>query len=303
MTCYISNFSYLGAYGGCGRVCALGTNCASSPQVVIAEFSKSKHRANDKLATVSRAVRTACSVLAVVLGIMVGACGPAEGDDETWSEDAPTGVAGKADGPGGDPAGCPSEWPTLWGTRAEPIDNSMRAWDEMIDRLHQEEDCYEDPSDPACSWLDDWSRSALEAWRDEIDEMGAIQDRLSQLAAVERFVNGWPYRTDMAAYGQEDHYATPLELMRHAGGDCEDFAIMKYVTLERLGWCKQHLRGGVVYDKVGAEMHFVLTALFDGTIHVLDNQQARLHSASDVVRYHPLLSVNRLGKWAQLTPP
>ena len=53
-----------------------------------------------------------------------------------------------------------------------------------------------------------------------------------QLAAVNRFVNQWPYRTDADNYGRSDYWATPLEFFRRSG-DCEDYVIAKYRSLRR----------------------------------------------------------------------
>jgi predicted transglutaminase-like cysteine proteinase len=50
-----------------------------------------------------------------------------------------------------------------------------------------------------------------------------------------RFLNDWRYKPDDQNYGQRDYWATPLEFLRRSG-DCEDYAIAKYVTLRELGF-------------------------------------------------------------------
>ena len=73
--------------------------------------------------------------------------------------------------------------------------------------------------------LRDWSRLLARLAR---------EPRREQLRAVNLFVNRWPYRPDQDTYGRRDHWATPLEFFANSG-DCEDYAIAKYVSLRRLG--------------------------------------------------------------------
>ena len=55
-----------------------------------------------------------------------------------------------------------------------------------------------------------------------------------QVYAVNRFINQWRYRSDAENYGHSDYWATPIEFMTRSG-DCEDYAIAKYVSLRELG--------------------------------------------------------------------
>lgn len=43
------------------------------------------------------------------------------------------------------------------------------------------------------------------------------------------------YESDVATYGQAEHFAAPLETLAKKQGDCDDFAIMKYFGLRYLG--------------------------------------------------------------------
>ncbi|MBU1657932.1 transglutaminase-like cysteine peptidase [bacterium] len=56
-----------------------------------------------------------------------------------------------------------------------------------------------------------------------------------KLVAVNDFFNKVPWMSDQAVWGEEDHWATPLEFLGRNKGDCEDFVIAKYATLKRLG--------------------------------------------------------------------
>ena len=59
-----------------------------------------------------------------------------------------------------------------------------------------------------------------------------------QLQAVNRFLNDWRYQADQQNYGRRDYWATPLEFLRRSG-DCEDYAIIKYVSLRQLGFARR----------------------------------------------------------------
>ena len=76
-------------------------------------------------------------------------------------------------------------------------------------------------------------RTASSAWQSVIEsQIGRPQ--IDQLHAINRFLNDWRYKPDDQNYGQRDYWATPLEFLRRSG-DCEDYAIAKYVTLRELG--------------------------------------------------------------------
>ena len=75
---------------------------------------------------------------------------------------------------------------------------------------------------------------------------------------------------DPVNWGQKDYWATPLEFMAKFG-DCEDYAIAKFMSLRRLGW-KTSKCVVAVKDlnlKVG---HAILVVYLDDKVYVLDNQ-------------------------------
>jgi predicted transglutaminase-like cysteine proteinase len=48
--------------------------------------------------------------------------------------------------------------------------------------------------------------------------------------------------SDLAQYGVEDYWAAPLESLSSGAGDCEDYAIAKYVALEESGVASNDLQ-------------------------------------------------------------
>ena len=84
---------------------------------------------------------------------------------------------------------------------------------------------------------------------------------LDQLRAVNRHFNSFRYRSDRDLWGQEDHWATPEELLRAGAGDCEDLAIAKYFALRRLGIPAERLRITYVRDRRRRGSHMLLAYL------------------------------------------
>lgn len=121
-------------------------------------------------------------------------------------------------------------------------------------------------------------------------------DRWDQLVAVNRYMNSRRYITDPRNWGVKDYWASLGEFMEKFG-DCEDYAIAKYLALKRLGWTDDELRVTAVKDlnlKVG---HAVLIVSHQGKTWVLDNQIRRVVDTESVRHYQPVFSINELFWW------
>ena len=106
---------------------------------------------------------------------------------------------------------------------------------------------------------------------------------------------------DEAAYGVEDYWATPLETMGNARGDCEDFTIAKYITLLTMGVDPESLR--LVYVKAKrsglTQAHMVL-AWYESpqsTPLILDNMETRILPADERGDLFPIFSFNGGALW------
>lgn len=119
---------------------------------------------------------------------------------------------------------------------------------------------------------------------------------LEQIDAVNRFVNQVDYIEDPENYGTSDYWAAPLEFFQH-GGDCEDFAIAKYVAFRRLGFSDDQVRIWVVRDSLRGVDHAVLTVAVDGHTYLLDSLNDVVREAADVNRYAPIYSINASAWW------
>lgn len=101
------------------------------------------------------------------------------------------------------------------------------------------------------------------------------QDRSipEKLAIANATLNKLPWVSDQAQWNVEDYWATPLELIVKAGGDCEDMAIAKYVMLRMMGVPERNLYLGYGKLITRNEAHMVLVWVSDTRTEnaVLDN--------------------------------
>lgn len=58
---------------------------------------------------------------------------------------------------------------------------------------------------------------------------------------VNRFFNQVAYQADMKTWGKKDYWASRLEFLGKGQGDCEDFAVAKFLTLIQLGVSEKKL--------------------------------------------------------------
>jgi predicted transglutaminase-like cysteine proteinase len=206
-----------------------------------------------------------------LLVLLAALCLPAEG------RAAPIALFGSAELPG-DPGFAVPEW--------QRVQRGIAAETPVYDACSRGVGC---PSASVREWLALLGR--LEA---------AVP--LEQLRAVNGFLNRFPYRSDLANYGRRDYWATPLEFLARSG-DCEDYAIAKYVSLRRLGVPPGRLRITVVQDRDRDTPHAILLAEVAGTWYVLDNLSERVEPQERIGHYVPYYSLNEDGFWAHALPP
>ena len=111
------------------------------------------------------------------------------------------------------------------------------------------------------------------------------------------------YATDDIVFKQKDYWATPSELFGHSRGDCEDYAIAKYVALLHLGIDSSKLRLIYVKAKIGrsrvTQAHMVL-GYYDSPSSdplVLDSLVSNVLPGSQRTDLIPVFSFNDSGIW------
>lgn len=111
---------------------------------------------------------------------------------------------------------------------------------------------------------------------------------LEKLDLVNTTLNHLPWIADEQHWKSADYWATPLETITTFGGDCEDIAIAKWITLNHLGVPNKNLRLAYVKIISTNESHMVLLyienpddALAKLRVWVLDNYVDELKMAKD----------------------
>ena len=103
------------------------------------------------------------------------------------------------------------------------------------------------------------------------------------------------YVSDAAQHGVADRWTAPLATLSSGRGDCEDYAIAKYLALREAGVAAADLRIVLVRDLLSREDHAVLALRDDGRWLVLDNRRAHLVTTDEVRHYMPLFALDQDG--------
>ena len=142
--------------------------------------------------------------------------------------------------------------------------------------------------------------TASPMWRHMIAGAAGLSRR-QRIDYVNRYFNAWPYRLDIDAYGVSDYWASPREFMLWSG-DCEDFAIAKFLALRRLGFGNDALRLALVFDTARSIVHAVVALRFDGQVLVLDSLSNEILPLTRYAHYRARYSVNEAGVWLHSLP-
>jgi len=149
------------------------------------------------------------------------------------------------------------------------------------------------------------SSAKFQTWRQLIAAEGNAPDA-DRLKRVNEFFNRQiRFGTDPEIWNSPDYWATPLETLGQGAGDCEDFVIAKYFTLQMMGVEPARLRLTYVKAKIGGvnstitQAHMVLAyyAQPDSEPLVLDNLITDIRPASRRPDLIPVFSFNSDGIW------
>ncbi len=139
----------------------------------------------------------------------------------------------------------------------------------------------------------------VQTWRRHTDGLAGLS-AAAQADAVNRYVNSIvPYITDYENYGVSDYWAAPLEFLRRSG-DCEDYAITKFVSMLDLGHSNASMRIVVVNDVVRNIAHAVLSVDVGDRTLILDSLISSVTDDTRLPQYIPQYSVNLDTRWAHI---
>jgi predicted transglutaminase-like cysteine proteinase len=103
------------------------------------------------------------------------------------------------------------------------------------------------------------------------------------------------YVSDFVQFGEADRWSAPLATFATGKGDCEDYAIAKYVALREAGFPQEELRLVLVRDHAVRQDHAILAARLDERWLILDNRRSELIADSDASSLTPLFAINHRG--------
>lgn len=122
-----------------------------------------------------------------------------------------------------------------------------------------------------------------------------------RLALVNRAVNAAiTYTNDTEQWHRDDVWSAPFDDRKSgsfetAKGDCEDYAIAKYVALRGAGVSADDLQVLVVKDTAARIDHAALAARVEGRWLILDNRWSRLLDENEAAFFTPLFALDAGG--------
>lgn len=197
----------------------------------------------------------------------------------------------------------------LFGSR-EIASTNMKSFDKWTDlwRRHNLQRAESASEEPLPSSVERNCRGrnrvkcSREAWENFLTEQQAAisasstEPTIDLINSVNRYMNRSPYIVDPVNWGIPDYWATPDEFFLK-DGDCEDYAISKFVTLKRLGVDPSLMRLVILQDENLRIAHAVLAVEVDGLFHILDNQVDSVLPHTQILHYRPVYSISESGWW------
>ena len=125
---------------------------------------------------------------------------------------------------------------------------------------------------------------------------GRAHDGRARVGVINRDINMAIRPTsDLAQWGVTDRWSAPLATLASGRGDCEDYAIAKYVALREAGLSESDVRLVIVRDLANGIDHAVAAARIDETWVMLDNRRLVLVEDTAMARAVPLFVFDETG--------
>jgi predicted transglutaminase-like cysteine proteinase len=136
-----------------------------------------------------------------------------------------------------------------------------------------------------------------------VDSAKAREGR-ARLGEINRAINLAIHpMSDLAQYGEIDVWSSPLVTFTNGSGDCEDYAIAKFVALRQAGISPEDLRIVIMRDTNRGEDHAVAAARLDGHWLTLDNRRMAMVEDAYVRNYRPLFVIDQYGVMQYVEEP
>ncbi|MDR2489551.1 MAG: transglutaminase-like cysteine peptidase [Desulfovibrio sp.] len=172
------------------------------------------------------------------------------------------------------------------------VDHMWKNWRRLLSR-----------HDPATAFSTDsclMPSPVLSQWQNLTARIPAMEP-VEKLRLINGFFNNWTSVPDTINYNTKEYWALPEEFLRKGGGDCEDFAIIKYMALRYFSWPPEDLWILLLYDRLNQGRHAVLATRVQDRVFILDNLSKPAYLLIPEQQYaehvSPIYAVNELGLW------
>jgi predicted transglutaminase-like cysteine proteinase len=227
-------------------------------------------------------------ILACVLACGVALSGPTAGmAAATLDEAGPIDPAG----PAAEPFGLSASHLSEGGLRDKWLGVERQLDDEMLLLALCQEERRHCRSQPALQLL-------------AIVDAATARDGRARLGEINRAINlAIRPMSDLAQYGAIDVWSSPLATLASGAGDCEDYAIAKFVALRLSGIAAEDLRLVILRDTLRQEDHAVVAARLDGRWLTLDNRRMAMVEDTQLRNHRPTFVIDRDGVRRYATEP
>jgi predicted transglutaminase-like cysteine proteinase len=143
----------------------------------------------------------------------------------------------------------------LFGMDTEPVGGELAVkWRAVKGEIHREQEVLE-----RCRAQEACPAVALDLLN--IVAEGAGRSGLARVGLINRAVDlAIKPTSDEAQWGTADHCSPPFETMQTHRGDCEDYAIVKYLALLQAGVSHEDVKIAILRNRLPAEDHAVVVA-------------------------------------------
>jgi len=118
----------------------------------------------------------------------------------------------------------------------------------------------------------------------DIVSEGAGRSGLAHVGLINRAVDlAITPTSDEVQWGVADHWSPPFETLQTHRGDCEDYAIVKYVALLQAGLSRDDVKIVILRNLLPKEDHAAVAARVDGQWLILDNRRLALVRDTEMV--------------------
>lgn len=144
--------------------------------------------------------------------------------------------------------------------------------------------------------LDSESCSAEVARFVDLTDRARLKSGRERLSIINAEINNAiHYQSDYSHHGVVDLWSAPIATLKDGAGDCEDYAIAKYLALQQAGIPKSDIKVLLVRDTISAQDHAVTVVRLDSSWVVLDNRWSEILDTSAATRLLPRYAMDENG--------